>query len=136
PVHIRWYLGGKLNACHSALDRHVEAGKGARTAFLFEPDEPGEAARRITYAEALGEVKRMAAVLRAHGVRRGDRVTIYLPMIPEAAYAMLACARLGAIHSVIFAGFSPDSITDRILAAASDFVITAARSEERRVGVG
>src|SRR5690606_35714685 len=105
-VHIRWYLGGKLNACHNALDRHVEAGKGARTAFLFEPDEPGEAARRITYAEALGEVKRMAAVLRAHGVRRGDRVTIYLPMIPEAAYAMLACARLGAIHSVIFAGFS------------------------------
>jgi len=131
-VHIRWYLGGKLNACHNALDRHVEAGKGARTAFLFEPDEPGEAARRITYAEALGEVKRMAAVLRAHGVRRGDRVTIYLPMIPEAAYAMLACARLGAIHSVIFAGFSPDSITDRILDAASDFVITA--DEGRRGG--
>src|SRR5690606_18310969 len=127
-----------LNACYNALDRHVENGKGERTAFIFEPDEPdepdepGEEARHVTYAEALREVKRMAAVLRAHGVKKGDRVTVYLPMIPEAAYAMLACARIGAIHSVIFAGFSPDAITDRVTDAESYFVITA--DEGRRGG--
>jgi acetyl-CoA synthetase len=131
-LHIRWYLGGQLNACYNALDRHVAAGKGGRTALLFEPDDPDEAPRRITYAEALEAVTRMANVLKAHGVKRGDRVTIYLPMIPEAAWAMLACARLGAVHSVVFAGFSPDAVADRVLDAASDFVITA--DEGRRGG--
>ncbi len=124
-VHIRWYVGGKLNACHNALDRHVEAGRGGKTALIFEPDEPGEDAPHVTYADALGHVQRMASVLKDLGVERGDRVTIYLPMIPEAAYAMLACARIGAVFSVVFAGFSPEALAGRITDAASDFVVTA-----------
>ena len=124
-THIRWYVGGKTNACHNALDRHVEAGRGDRTALIFEPDDPGDEARRISYAEALDAVKRFAGVLRAEGVEKGDRVTLYLPMIPEAAYAMLACARIGAVFSVVFAGFSPEALAGRIKDAESDFVITA-----------
>ena len=124
-THIRWYVGGTTNACHNALDRHVEAGRGGRTALIFEPDEPTDEARRISYAEALDAVKRFANVLRAEGVEKGDRVTLYLPMIPEAAYAMLACARIGAVFSVVFAGFSPEALAGRIKDAESDFVITA-----------
>ncbi len=125
-VHIRWYAGGKTNACHNALDRHVAAGRGERTALIFEPDDPREQeSRRISYAEALADVQRMANVLKDLGVSRGDRVTIYMPMIPEAAYAMLACARIGAVFSVIFGGFSPEAIAGRIRDADSDFVITA-----------
>ena len=125
-LHIRWYVGGKLNACYNALDRHVEAGRGDRVAFYFEPDDPKKEERRqITYAEALAETQRMASVLKDLGVQQGDRVTIYMPMIPEAVYAMQACARIGAIFSVIFGGFSPEAIAGRIRDAASDFVITA-----------
>ena len=125
-VHIRWYAGGTLNACHNALDRHVAAGKGDKTALIFEPDDPGEQeSRRISYTEALADVQRVANVLKDHGVEKGDRVTIYMPMIPEAAYAMLACARIGAVFSVIFGGFSPEAIAGRIRDADSDFVITA-----------
>ncbi|HYE96908.1 MAG TPA: acetate--CoA ligase [Rubricoccaceae bacterium] len=124
-VHIRWYLGGKTNLCYNALDRHVAAGRGGQTALIYECDDPGGEVRQLTYADLLAAVKRFAAVLKAHGVMRGDRVTIYLPMIPEAVVAMLACARIGAVHSVIFGGFSPDSIADRILDGASDVVVTA-----------
>ncbi len=131
-VHIRWFEGGTTNLCYNALDRHVEAGRGGRPAFLVEPDSPDDAARTITYADVLAEVNRWAAVLKAQGVDKGDRVTIYLPLIPEAAYAMLACARIGAVHSVVFGGFSPASLADRILDAESDVVITA--DESRRGG--
>ena len=131
-VHIRWYLGGQLNACDNALDRHVEAGNGDRTALIAVPDDPDSPARPITYSEMRDEVARLANVMKAHGVRKGDRVTVYLPMIPEAAYTMLACARIGAIHSVVFAGFSPDSLASRILDCESDFVVTA--DEGRRGG--
>ena len=131
-VHIRWYEGGTLNACYNAVDRHVEAGRGGRTAFLFEPDDPADGGRAITYAEVLAEVQRIANVMKDLGVARGDRVTIYLPMIPEAAYTMLACARIGAIFSVVFAGFSPDSLASRINDCASDFVVTA--DEGKRAG--
>ena len=124
-VHIRWYLGGKTNACYNAVDRHVEAGKRARTALIFEPDDPKDEARHISYGKVHSAVQGFANILKDHGVKMGDRVTIYLPMIPEAAYAMLACARIGAIFSVVFAGFSPDSLSDRILDCTSDFVITA-----------
>ncbi|NNF57254.1 MAG: acetate--CoA ligase [Rhodothermaceae bacterium] len=131
-IHIRWYLGGTTNACYNAVDRHVENGRGDRTALIVEPDEPDEDARRLSYADVHAAVQRMANVLKTLGVQKGDRVTIYLPMIPEAAYAMLACARIGAIFSVVFAGFSPDALADRILDCSSDFVITA--DEGRRGG--
>ena len=131
-VHIRWYAGGETNACYNAVDRHVEAGLGDRVAFIFEPDEPDEEARSITYAEARAAVARFANVLKAHGVGKGDRVTLYLPMIPEAAFAMLACARIGAVHSVVFAGFSPEALASRILDGNSAFVVTA--DEGRRGG--
>ena len=131
-VWIRWYGGGRLNACHNALDRHVENGLGERRALLFEPDEIDGDRQEITYAELLTRVQRFASVLKDLGVRRGDRVTIYLPMIPEAAVAMLACARIGAVFSVVFAGFSPEALAGRITDAASDVVVTA--DEGRRGG--
>ncbi|MEO0560097.1 MAG: AMP-binding protein, partial [Bacteroidota bacterium] len=131
-VHISWYLGGQLNACDNALDRHVDAGNGDRTALIAVPDDSESPARHITYAEMRDAVAKLANVMKAQGVKTGDRVTIYLPMIPEAAYTMLACARIGAIHSVVFAGFSPDSLASRILDCESDFVVTA--DEGRRGG--
>ena len=131
-VSIGWYLGGKLNLCYNAVDRHVENGHGDRPALLLEPDEPGEPAQTITYRDVHDAVQRMANVLKALGVEKGDRVTIYLPMIPEAVYAMLACARIGAVFSVVFAGFSPASLAERIGDGESDFVITA--DEGRRGG--
>ena len=109
---IRWFADGVLNASANCLDRHLPHRAGD-IAIIWEGDDPKDS-RKITYAEAHAEICRMANVLKAHGVKKGDRVTIYLPMIPEAAYAMLACARIGAIHSVIFGGFSPDSIAGRI----------------------
>jgi len=123
-VHIRWYEGGTLNASYNCLDRHL-AERGEQTAFIFEPDDPNEEVLHVTYQALHEQVCRLANVLKKHGVRKGDRVTIYLPMIPEAAVAMLACSRIGAIHSVVFGGFSPDSLADRILDCESTYLITA-----------
>ncbi len=120
---IRWYADGVLNVSANCLDRHLPA-RADDIAFIWEGDDPAQS-RHITYAEAHAETCRMANVLKAHGVRKGDRVTIYLPMIPVAAYAMLACARIGAVHSVVFGGFSPDSIAGRIQDCDSRVVITA-----------
>ena len=123
-VHIRWFEGGKLNACYNCVDRHL-AENGDRTAFIFEPDDPQGKTQYISYRRLHEHVGKLANVLKKHGVKKGDRVTIYLPMIPEAAYAMLACARIGAVHSVVFGGFSPDSLADRILDCDSTVLITA-----------
>jgi acetyl-CoA synthetase len=120
---IAWFLGGRLNAAYNCVDRHV-ATRGDQIAILWEGDKPDEV-RRITYRELQREVSRMANVLLRYGVRRGDRVAIYLPMIPEAAIAMLACARLGVVHTVVFAGFSADALRDRILDSDAVAVITA-----------
>jgi acetyl-CoA synthetase len=120
---IRWYEDGVLNASVECLDRHLPR-KANDIAFIWEGDDPADS-RRITYAEAHEATCRMANVLKAHGVAKGDRVTLYLPMIPEAAYAMLACARIGAVHSVVFGGFAPDSIAGRIQDCGSTVVITA-----------
>jgi acetyl-CoA synthetase len=122
-VIIKWFEDGTLNASVNCLDRHL-ATRGDQTAILWEGDSPDES-RSVTYREAYEEVCRLANVLRAKGVKKGDRVTIYMPMIPEAAFSILACARIGAIHSVVFGGFSPDSIKDRVLDCRSDFVITS-----------
>ena len=123
-ISIRWFEDGKTNASYNCLDRHLPE-RADQVALIWEPDDPSRAARRITYRELHGQVCRLANVLKAHGVQKGDRVTLYLPMIPEAAVAMLACSRIGAIHSVVFAGFSPDALADRILDCDSTFVITA-----------
>jgi acetyl-CoA synthetase len=123
-LFIKWFEDGALNVAANCIDRHLPS-RAKQTAIVWEPDDPNAAAKHITYEELHREVCKFANVLKAHGVKKGDRVTIYLPMIPEAAYAMLACARIGAIHSVIFAGFSPDSIAGRILDCASTVVITA-----------
>src|SRR5215469_5395568 len=122
-VHIRWFYDGTLNASANCLDRHLPK-RAKQTAILWEGDDPKDS-KAITYAEAHEQVCRLANVLKKHGVKKGDRVTIYMPMIPEAAYAMLACARIGAIHSVVFGGFSPDSLVGRITDCDSNFVITA-----------
>src|SRR5215831_7075225 len=121
--HIRWYADGVLNASANCLDRHLPE-RADDIAILWEGDDPKDS-KKITYAEAHAETCRMANVLKAHRVKKGDRVTIYMPMIPETAFAMLACARIGAIHSVIFGGFSPDSIAGRIQDCDSKIVITA-----------
>ena len=123
-VDIKWYEDGVLNVAYNCIDRHLPA-RANQTAIIFEPDEPGDPAQHITYAELYDKVNRMANVLLSQGVMRGDRVVIYLPMIPEAAYAMLACARIGAIHSVVFGGFSPEALKDRIQNAEASAVITA-----------
>ena len=125
PVSIKWFENGALNICHNAVDRHVAAGHGERLALIFEPDDPAGEVRRITYAELQAEVIRMANTLKAMGVAKGDRVTIYMPMVPEGAFAMLACARIGAIHSVIFGGFSPEAIAGRVEDCQSDWIVTA-----------
>jgi acetyl-CoA synthetase len=119
----KWFVGGQLNVSYNCLDRHVEAGRGDRVAFYWE-GEPGDA-RVLTYADLLDEVQRLANALKDLGVRRGDRVNIYLPMIPEVAVAMLACARIGAAHSVVFGGFSAQSLSDRINDAEAKVLITA-----------
>ena len=123
-VFIKWFEDGMLNVSANCIDRHLKK-RGKQVAIIWEPDDPSAQARYITYRELHKEVCRFANVLKAQGVKRGDRVTIYLPMIPETAYAMLACARIGAIHSVVFGGFSPDSLAGRIQDAQSKVVITA-----------
>ncbi len=123
-VSIKWYEDGTLNVSANCIDRHLKK-RGKQTAIIFEPDDPKAEAQHITYRELHENVCRFANVLKANGVKRGDRVTIYLPMIPEAAYAMLACARIGAIHSVVFGGFSPDSLAGRIEDCGSKLLITA-----------
>jgi acetyl-CoA synthetase len=123
PVEIRWFGDGVLNLCHNCVDRHLEA-RADQPALVFEGDEPGTG-RTLSYGALYREVVAMANCLKALGAAKGDRVTIYMPMIPEAAVAMLACARIGAVHSVIFGGFSPEAIHGRIEDCASRFVITA-----------
>ncbi len=122
-LHIKWFEDGTLNVTANCIDRHLPK-RADQTAILWEGDDP-DSSRAITYRELYEQVCTFANVLKANGVKRGDRVTIYLPMIPEAAYAMLACARIGAVHSVVFAGFSPDSLAGRINDCTSTFVITA-----------
>ena len=122
-VSIRWFDGAKLNVTYNCVDRHAEANPN-RTAIIWESDDP-EVDKKITYSQLKDSVCKMANVLKKHGVKKGDRVTIYMPMVLEAAYAMLACARIGAIHSVVFGGFSPDSLADRIIDCESSFLITA-----------
>ena len=122
-VSIQWYLGGHLNVSANCLDRHLES-RGEQTAIIWEADEPGQA-RHISYRELHRDVCRFANALKHQGVAQGDVVTIYMPMIPEAAVAMLACARIGAIHSVVFGGFSPEALAGRILDGRSNVVITA-----------
>ena len=129
--HIKWFEDGTLNVAANCIDRHL-AGRGEQIAIIWEPDDPAEEPKRFTYAELHAAVCRFANVLKAQGVKKGDRVTIYLPMIPEAAFATLACARIGAIHSVVFGGFSPEALAGRIEDCASKLVITA--DEGRRGG--
>ncbi|MBA4044821.1 MAG: acetate--CoA ligase [Erythrobacter sp.] len=124
PVSIKWFEDGTLNLCHNAVDRHLAA-HADRTALIFEADDPAAPARSLTYGELHREVVRMANALKKLGVAKGDRVTLYLPMILEGVVAMLACARLGAVHSVVFGGFSPEALAGRIEDCASRFVITA-----------
>jgi len=122
-LHIRWYYDGTLNVCANCVDRHL-IDKAEQTAIIWEGDNP-EVSKHITYQALYDNVCRMANVLKARGVTKGDRVTLYMPMIPEAAYAMLACARIGAIHSVVFGGFSADALAGRIIDCKSKLVITA-----------
>ena len=128
---IKWFEDGQLNASVNCIDRHLPT-RADDIAIIWEPDVPSEAARHISYGELHAEVCRFANVLKAQGVRKGDRVTIYMPMIPEAAFALLACARIGAIHSVVFGGFSPESLVGRIQDCDSSVVVTA--DEGRRGG--
>jgi acetyl-CoA synthetase len=121
-VSIKWFEDGQLNVSANCIDRHLKK-RGNQTAIIWEGDNPYDD-RRITYNELYAHVCRFANVLKKHGVKKGDRVTIYMPMIPEIAYAMLACARIGAVHSVVFGGFSPDSLAGRIVDCESTFVIT------------
>ncbi len=129
-LHIRWYADGTLNVCYNCVDRHLDD-KGDQPAILWEGDDPARD-ETITYRQLYERVCRFANVLKQIGVKRGDRVTIYMPMIPEAAVAMLACARIGAVHSVVFGGFSPDALAGRIVDCDSNVVITA--DEGRRGG--
>jgi acetyl-CoA synthetase len=118
-----WFIDGKLNVSTNCIDRHL-AKRGDQTAIIWEGDDPADS-RNISYRELHEQVCRLANVLKERGVRKGDRVCLYMPMIPEAAYAMLACARIGAVHSVVFGGFSPDALRDRINDADCQAVITA-----------
>ncbi|MGQ2933690.1 acetate--CoA ligase [Sphingopyxis sp.] len=128
---IRWFADGRLNVSMNCVDRHL-AERGHAIAIIWEPDDPATEARRLTYRELHAEVCRFANVLKAAGAAKGDRITIYMPMIPEAAIALLACARIGAIHSVVFGGFSPDALAGRIIDCDSTIVVTA--DEGRRAG--
>ncbi len=123
-VSIKWYEDGTLNVAANCIDRHLET-RGDQTAIIWEPDDPNDAALHITYRQLHEEVCKMSNVLKGLGIGKGDRVVIYLPMVPEAAYAMLACARIGAIHSIVFAGFSPDALGARVNGCDAKLVITA-----------
>jgi acetyl-CoA synthetase len=122
-VSIKWFEDGLTNVSYNCIDRHLKK-RGDQVAIIWEGDNPYDD-KKITYRELYGHVNRLANVLKTHGVKKGDRVTIYMPMIPEAAYAMLACTRIGAIHSIVFGGFSPDALAGRIIDCQSDFVITS-----------
>ena len=122
-AHIKWFEGAKLNVCYNCVDRHLEA-RGDQTAIIWEGDDPN-VDKSITYKELFEDVCKLANVLKGRGVKKGDRVSIYMPMIPEAAVAMLACARIGAVHSIVFGGFSPEALKDRILDSDCQVVITA-----------
>src|SRR5262249_44629655 len=125
----KWFVGGKLNISYNCLDRHVAAGHGGQIAYYWEAETgPG---RVITYAELLDEVSRLANALKELGVRKGDRVNIYLGMVPELPMALLACARIGAVHSVVFGGFSSDSLRDRIQDAGAKVLVTADGASRR-----
>ena len=123
-IDIRWFEDGTLNVAANCIDRHV-ATRGDQTAIIWEPDDPNAEAAHITYRQLHAEVCKFANVLKKIGVGKGDRVVLYLPMIPQAAYAMLACARIGAIHSIVFAGFSPDALAARVNQCQGKVVITA-----------
>jgi len=121
---VTFFASAKLNVCYNAIDRHVNEGKGDKVAIIYEGDEPSDV-KTFTYSELLGKVSQIANAMKASGVKKGDVVTIYMPMIPEVAMVMLACARIGAVHSVVFAGFSSDALADRISASNSKWVFTA-----------
>ncbi|MDB5274673.1 MAG: acetyl-CoA synthetase, partial [Chitinophagaceae bacterium] len=121
---VEWFKGGKLNITENCLDRHL-ATRGDQVAFIWEPNDPSEANKSLTYKELHAEVCRFANVLKKNGVKKGDRVCLYMPMIPELAIAVLACARLGAVHSVVFAGFSASALSDRINDAKAKVVLTS-----------
>ena len=126
-VDIKWYEDGILNACYNCLDRHIEKDPSieGQTAIIFEPDTITETQRHISYGELLVRVKKFANVLKRHGIKKGHRVTVYMPMVVETCIAILACARIGAIHSVVFGGFSPNSIAERISNCNSTLIITS-----------
>ncbi len=128
---VKWFADGVLNVSANCIDRHL-ATRADATAIIWEPDSPEAESRSFTYAQVHEQVSRFANVLKAAGARKGDRITIYLPMIPEAAFALLACARIGAVHSVVFAGFSPEALAGRIIDCDSTLVITS--DEGRRGG--
>ena len=123
-IRIKWFYDGTMNVSANCIDRHLET-RGDQTAIIWEPDEPTDEAQHITYKELHTNVCKMANILKDQGVSKGDRVILYLPMIPEAAYAMLACARIGAIHSIVFAGFSPDALAARVNGSDAKLIITA-----------
>ncbi|MFU8833135.1 MAG: AMP-binding protein, partial [Wenzhouxiangella sp.] len=125
-LHIKWFEDGTLNVSSNCIDRHL-AQHGNQTAIIWEGDDP-QVSRHISYNELHEQVCRLANALKTHGVKKGDRVTLYMPMVPEAAFAMLACARIGAIHSVVFGGFSPGALANRIVDCQSSIVITADES--------
>ncbi|MDP6144115.1 MAG: acetyl-coenzyme A synthetase N-terminal domain-containing protein, partial [Candidatus Marinimicrobia bacterium] len=112
-ANIKWFSGGKLNVSYNCLDRHVEAGFGDRTAIIWEGNDPAED-KTFSYSELLAEVEKFANVLKDNGIQKGDRVCIYMQMVPQLPIAMLACARIGAVHSIVFGAFSSDSLRDRI----------------------
>ncbi|MCP5142872.1 MAG: acetate--CoA ligase [Gammaproteobacteria bacterium] len=126
-LHIEWFKGGKLNVSYNCLDRHLES-RGGQTAILWEADSPDEPSRNVTYSELHDQVCRFANVLKDRGVKKGDRVSIYMPMIPEAVVAMLACTRIGAVHSIVFSAFSPDALASRIQDSDCQCLITASHS--------
>jgi len=122
-VNFSWFMGGKLNASYNCLDRHLKK-RGNKTAIIWAKDEPGEY-QNLSYQEVFENVCRLANLMKTHGVKKGDRVCIYLPMVPELVYSILACARIGAIHSVVFAGFSSEALKGRVQDAEAKFIITA-----------
>jgi acetyl-CoA synthetase len=125
-VDIKWYEDGILNVCYNCLDRHIEHDHSIaqQVALIFEPDTPTESRHHVTYGELLRDVKKFANVLKKHGVKKGDRVTVYMPMVVEACVALLACARIGAIHSVVFGGFSANNLAERVSDSDSTVIIT------------
>ena len=123
PTHAKWFVGGKINVCYNCVDRHIKNGLRNKAAIIWE-GEPGEK-RTLTYWDLYREVNKFGNVLKKLGIKKGDRVAIYLPMIPELVISMLACARIGAVHSVVFAGYSPEALKERINDAEAKLLITA-----------